>query len=1182
MNPFALVAIGLAAAQDTPRLVAPSEFEVELVDQAPALRWPSAVLCLDDGSLLVAEDPMDMPGPTDQPIDRIWLYRWREDGGFTRTLFAQDLYAVFGLEQIDGVVYVMNMPCLTVLRDLDGDGVAELREELLTDLGPPAPGHPGGFNDHIVSGLRLGIDGWLYVAVGDKGVPLANGRDGSRISLRGGGVVRLRPDGTQLQVVASGLRNILDVAMDADGEMFTYDNTDDGLGWWTRLTHVVPGGYYGYPWDYHDEPRRFLPPMADYGPGSPTGGLVKREGGWPKPYEGSLFFCEWGDGTLRRFDVERDGETFRVAAMEEFLKPGDVENFRPTDVCESPDGRFLYVSDWGHGGWVSKQETGRLWRVRLDGDRGGPSLKPDPAVRQGIAARLDSPRWSTRMAAQRELVRGGDAAAAREAMAVGGRAALHARHALAQLDVRPNDAKACLSELDVAERSGDAVARRRALAELVFGADGSWTADPAARASAWRAAQSGGIARHLWRRLAAGSLTPVQFAKLFEDGPEPSLELLDAVQDFAVRLAEARRGDLAEAWRTPFADLQASGLVPLARGDGGGRELAVRAAALRTLAVLARVPPPWEGTWWSIAPARQTHSTRTEDWSGTGTALAAIEQALAATDSAVRAAAIEAAALASDPRLAPALRALTATESDSRARRALLAALAPIGQARDAVWFADCARSGSQLEERLDALRLGASFAPEALCEAAIEIALDDSTPEVLLVAALELCSTSATDATALRAALFEVADRRISHAADEVRRAACTLAAVSDGERAVDWLTRRLDDAPVRATAFLALCDLADPRSADVFAQGLIDQDPALRSAARRAILRVKDDVLARYEARVAAGDMDGRVVAELQRIYSGQQPLLEWDVIGPIAASAPEAKSEQPPDRAALEALPGVRVLRVVSARDDGFIDLRGTLGDKSDQVAYAFARVSAARDRDVEFFAGSDDQLRVWLDGRRIHDYDGARAFTARSDRFDGRLRAGENAFVLRIGQIGGDWGFALTVPIEGQGPLFQAAVASEFNDAEYASFAAANPGDAKRGSLVARDSNRTLCLRCHVVDGQGQQVGPELTGLGARYTRDEIVQSILQPSARLAEGYAAVLLLTTDDRLHVGQLRSDTPTGVTLVDSSGTAFDVPREEIAEVRPSTQSIMPEGLCRTMSREEFADLIAWLCSLR
>ncbi|HUR26585.1 MAG TPA: hypothetical protein VM509_00245, partial [Planctomycetota bacterium] len=59
-------------------LEAPAGFTVELLDAAPSLRWPSAVHCLSDGALLVAEDPMDMPGPTDQPLDRVWLYRWKE------------------------------------------------------------------------------------------------------------------------------------------------------------------------------------------------------------------------------------------------------------------------------------------------------------------------------------------------------------------------------------------------------------------------------------------------------------------------------------------------------------------------------------------------------------------------------------------------------------------------------------------------------------------------------------------------------------------------------------------------------------------------------------------------------------------------------------------------------------------------------------------------------------------------------------------------------------------------------------------------------------------------------------------------------------------------------------------------------------------------------------------------
>src|SRR5688572_5268450 len=149
----------IVAVAEAPQL--PPGFVAELVVAHPVVKWPSAVHVREDGALLVGEDPMDMPGPSDQPIDKLWLLRIAADGTWTKTLFCDRLFAVMGIQEIDDAIYVMNMPHLTVLRDRDGDGIAEERKELLTDLGPPAPGWPGGFNDHIVTGLRLGMDGWL-------------------------------------------------------------------------------------------------------------------------------------------------------------------------------------------------------------------------------------------------------------------------------------------------------------------------------------------------------------------------------------------------------------------------------------------------------------------------------------------------------------------------------------------------------------------------------------------------------------------------------------------------------------------------------------------------------------------------------------------------------------------------------------------------------------------------------------------------------------------------------------------------------------------------------------------------------------------------------------------------------------------------------------------------------------
>ena len=65
------------------------------------------------------------------------------------------------------------------------------------------------------------MDGFFYIAVGDKGLHGAVGADGRRADLNGGGVVRIRPDGSGLEVVNTGVRNILDLAMDGEDEMFT-------------------------------------------------------------------------------------------------------------------------------------------------------------------------------------------------------------------------------------------------------------------------------------------------------------------------------------------------------------------------------------------------------------------------------------------------------------------------------------------------------------------------------------------------------------------------------------------------------------------------------------------------------------------------------------------------------------------------------------------------------------------------------------------------------------------------------------------------------------------------------------------------------------------------------------------------------------------------------------------------
>lgn len=127
----------------------------------------------------------------------------------------------------------------------------------------------------------MGIDGWIYIAVGDFGFNKAVAKDGTTLSKRGGGVVRIRPDGTELEVYSWGQRNIVDIALDPFMNVFTRDNTNDGGGWDIRLSHVMQTANYGYPSLYMNFADEIMPPLADYGGGSGCGALYFQDDRWP-------------------------------------------------------------------------------------------------------------------------------------------------------------------------------------------------------------------------------------------------------------------------------------------------------------------------------------------------------------------------------------------------------------------------------------------------------------------------------------------------------------------------------------------------------------------------------------------------------------------------------------------------------------------------------------------------------------------------------------------------------------------------------------------------------------------------------------------------------------------------------------------------------------------------------------
>ena len=164
---------------------------------------------------------------------------------------------------------------------------------------------------------------------------------------------------------------------------------------------------------------------------------------------------------------------------------------------------------------------------------------------------------------------------------------------------------------------------------------------------------------------------------------------------------------------------------------------------------------------------------------------------------------------------------------------------------------------------------------------------------------------------------------------------------------------------------------------------------------------------------------------------------------------------------------------------------------------------------------------------------------------------------------------------------RGPLFAAQI-KQHSPEEYLEFAVEHTGDVARGRKLFADAGGVNCVLCHRVAGQGSDIGPDLTNIGTQFDRRALAESILFPSKAVREGYQQVIVETEDGEELSGVIKGETADKLTLRDSAGREHQLSRKAIKARRNSQLSLMPEGLHAGLSREEFADLVAYLASLK
>ncbi len=992
--------------------------------------------------------------------DRIRLLEDRDgDGRYeSATVFSDGYNALVdgtgaGVLAHRGNVYYTNIPSLYRLRDTAGDGVADEKTILHTGYGVRTA-----FRGHDMHGLVWGYDGRLYFSIGDRGYNVVN-QEGKQLKRPDtGAVFRCEPDGSHLEEFAYGLRNPQELAFNDEGDLFTGDNNSDG-GDQARWVYVVPRGdsgwrmYYQYlkdrgPWNrermwhpYRDDekttavqPAHLVPPVMNVADG-PAGLTFDPGVGLPPELAGRFFLVDFrgsaGNSGIRALRVTPKGAGFEVADSDWL-----VRSILATDVDFGYDGH-LYATDWVDG-WNGPGK-GRIYRFR---NEGAAESNRDTArlFREGFEGRSEEELLTLLGHADR-------------------RVRLEAQFVLTDRAVAElrQESSALMSTLHrLAATSESPVKSRHA----------AWAWGAAIRRSGRAsgnfdelAAAGGDLRRQAFR--IAGDIPRGLFGR-----PGWSLETLTAgVQDSDPRvqlmaaLALGRHGDTG----------QVPVLLQLLADNADGDAL-VRHAGSAALALIGDVPalaeaaghPSKSVRLGCVVALRRLHSPEVGRFLGDRDDVVVYEAARAIHDEDIADAMPGLAAMAARPGFSQHAQSPAGLEFVRR------------------VLNANFRLPGAQQAATVAAIAADRTLPEEVRLEAADDLLKWGAPPRLDRVTG-EFRPIAARDAGEAEAAV-RGSIAGLLQGSDRLRETAVKLAAAY-GVDDVGPVLRDLAIAPLTATetrveAVTALARLNDSGLPGLVDRLLGDEDPAVRAAARRALI----------------GLAPQRAVQELSNALN--------------AASSAVIEVQQ--------AAAGLAELKIPEA-------------DLALQAA-----------------------LDAWLAGTPA-------APAAQLDLLE--------AAAMRGG--------ALSEAAEKvRETLARAGTVAAYGDALVG-------GNAVRGRDVFFGNAAASCRRCHKINGEGSDVGPDLSEIGKTKTREYLLESIVDPNAKIAEGFETAVFAMADGRVLSGVIRGEDEKSFRLVTPTGESVMVEKEAV-EDRAKGQSGMPADIVRQITRHELRDVVEYLTTLK
>ncbi|AMV38941.1 HEAT repeat domain-containing protein [Planctomyces sp. SH-PL62] len=1041
---FAL-AVAVSEAAGAPDLPSAADgWAVELVGRTPEHFAPTT-MAVGPGDLAFIGGRTRISGPGTPGVVL------KADGAAITT-FADGLNPVTGLAWVGDVLYIVHPPLLSAFRDADGDGRAERVEDVVTGLGPA--------EDQGAGALRRGMDGFLYLAIGSRGLAQARGKGGDPLRTSAGGVIRVRPDGSDLEIVSTGDARTSALAVGANDDLFALSDADDPR-WGLRLIHHVAGGRYGYPRQFVAAEFRTLPAVARLEGRGAGQGTSYDEGRLPDEFRGNFVACEPEGQAVFRHELRKAGGGFALARRTPLATRGTLADFHPRAIAAGGDGFWIVdeasVRDGADGA------TGRIYRLAYVGD-GLSSDAPRPrgdSIDSWVGA-LDHPARSVRLEAQDRLAAIGPPAIpavvgrlGRDAPAVGRLHAIWALDAIGGDEAR-GAIRSLLSDespqvrLQAARSAGlrrdrpahDLLTKRladrdpavRREVAIALGRLGDRSAGPALLAALGDA-----------DRFAAWSIRRA----ILDLGCNDREALTAALLDLSRREAALLLAD--ESWSVPLVASLVEALKKTA-------EPAVRGRILACLAAQYFRYPEAEGRSTGENPPGDMIPRKTENWDPEGMAavLRGLEIGLKDADASVRYQAVfglQTVGAAAGPLLREALP--KETETDNQA--ALVEALGSLNDAASTRLLlpivVDPTRPEPVRSAALDSLN---TLRGRDVVRARLTVLYEEDAPGTLVAKALPALARDgflpANDLAGflhhasplVRAAAVmslnpsrplpaEVKDVVLAKLDDEdpdVRRAAYLAAGPLHLREAVPRLVEKAKEVEGgdRTAVLNALCTLPDPRALSLYTAALDDPDPSLRRGAVRALLAIRDRVEPELRRTAREGEGSAGSALALDRILAKFEPVRGWNVLGPLGPRPPALMSREGAVDAS-RSYPGAAggPIRWAPGAEsgDGVVDL-GPPGSKDAtaprpdpaSTAAAYAEFTSTEARRAILLVEADGPIEVFLNGQPVRP-PGSDAQDS-PDHFAASLVAGVNRLVAISRPGVAAWRFVVSISIAPESP------------------------------------------------------------------------------------------------------------------------------------------------------------------